>query len=172
MQRVLCLDLATVTGWAEWSPGDKFPRSGTVRLPSTGKEVGRFLVAYEKWLDGFLKVSRPDVVVFEAPVLGPKTHIDTARKLMCLAGNTEMIALKNGIDRHWEVKVQTVRKHFCGTGNGPSAKMKKLVQEACLARNWRFKDDNEADALAILDYAAHSMRLEVPWSCGPLFLEK
>ena len=49
--------------------------------------------------------------------------------------------------------VGKVRKHFIGRGDLARAPAKAAVIRACRQRGWRPVDDNEADALALLDYA-------------------
>ena len=163
---LLALDLTPHTGWARWRSGGEV-RFGTIALPKSGPDIGRFLAAFDDRLVSVLAVA-PDVVVFEAPWIGPNTHQDTARKLMCLAGMLEFVCHRAAIPCR-EVNNAAVRKHFCGKGRAPRAEMKRLVTQACRARGWQPANDDEADALAVLDFAAHVYRLEVPWPCGALF---
>ena len=163
---IVALDLATRTGWARWRAGDEV-HHGTIALPETGPEVGRFLAAFDDRLVSVLAVA-PDVVVFEAPWVGSDTHQATARKLMGLAGHVEFVCYRAGI-ACCEVNNNTVRKHFCGKGNAPRKAMKAMVIAACRDRGWSPANDDEADALAMLDYAAHVYRLDIPWVCGALF---
>lgn len=166
---VLSLDLATATGWALWAPGLDAPRSGTVKLPRTGEDVGRFLRAFDEWLRDFISLERPWRLVFEAPILTTgKTDITTARKLMCLAGVAEMVAHRAGIPCY-EQRIAEVRKHFVGHGNLRRDAAKRAVLDACRARGWQPRDDNAADALALLDYVVHLWRLDVPWQPGVMF---
>lgn len=134
------------------------PASGAVRIGPTGAPIGDFLVAYDRWLRETIQTTRPTHLVFEAPWVGPKTHQDTARKLMCLAGLTEMIGTQAGIGWIRECRVNDPRKHFTGRGSGPRAQMKALVMECCRARGWEVEGDDEADALALFDYAAHLLQ--------------
>lgn len=169
-ESLLTLDLATVTGWAVWRPDGNHPgvQSGTERLPKTGDDVGRFLCAYADWLMPFVELERPGRVVFEAPWIGPQTSQDVARKLLGLACMTEAVCHWQGIPA-WEVNNASVRKHFIGKGRGDRRELKRLTMAACRERGWQPEDDNEADALAVMDYAAHCLRLDVPWACGALF---
>lgn len=167
---LLALDLATVTGWAFWRPGADV-RSGVCKLPRTGEDVGRFLCAFEDWLKPFLELERPARVVFEAPILtAGKTDINTARKLMSLAAFTEVVCRRSGIRQYFEVNNATVRKHFVGVGRARDRRtLKDLTLDACRARGWDPRDDNAADALAVLDYAAATLGLDVPWQTGVWF---
>ena len=163
---IVALDLATRTGWARWR-ADAEVSHGTVTLPKTGPDVGRFLAAFDDRLVSVLALA-PDVVVFEAPWVGARTHQNTARKLMCLAGFLEFFCHRADIPCR-EVNNASVRKHFCGKGRAPRKELKHLVMQACRARGWTPANDDEADALAVLDFAAHVYALDVPWTCGALF---
>lgn len=155
--RILALDLATRVGWATWS-ADRGVGSGVKVLPTTGEDVGRFVGTYMQWLDDTLALDARDLVVFEAPWIGPQTSQDTARKLLGLAVGTEVVCWRRGL-RCLEQSVPAVRKHFVGNGRLPRREAKAAVIAACRARGWTPKDDNDADALALLDYAAHLLRV-------------
>jgi len=170
MTRLLTLDLATSTGWAFWHPGASRVASGVIRLPKTREDVGWFLDAFEERLKDLLTLHTPDTLVFEAPWVGPQTHQDTARKLLCLAGMTELICRRAGM-RYREANNASVRKHFIGKGRGDRKSLKAMTMRGCQERGWDPQNDDEADALALLDYAAHVLKLQVPWSVGSLFRE-
>lgn len=141
---ILALDLATATGWACGAPGDN-PRFGTKRMPQTGDEIGRFLVHFEDWLNDFLTVESPRLVVFEAPILrrGPSNPV-VARKLMGLANCTETICYRRDIICR-QAHLATVKKSFAGSGRADKAEM------ILAARRWGWdvENDNEADALGL-----------------------
>lgn len=179
---ILALDLATRLGWAYAGPAamESWPRtameaaampsppavSGWFRLPKTGPDVGWFLDAYHDFLTSSLDLHQPARVVFEAPWVGVKkdrhgnvsqTHQDTARKLLCLAGHTEFVCRRRRI-AYREANNATVRKHFIGKGRGDRATLKRLTIDACKARGWSPENDDEADALGLLDYAVACWR--------------
>lgn len=148
--KLLTLDLATKTGFAvgDISSGER-PLSGVHTLPSTGDDIGRFLLAFDKWLSDMIAFHKPETIVFEAPLFlaGGKSNISTARKLMCLAGMTEYFCSKHKVSCA-ECHVGTIKKYFTGSG---SAKKPQMIA-AARARGFEPKDDNEADALAIYFY--------------------
>ena len=53
----------------------------------------------------------------------------------------------------WEVAPSTARKHFLGKGRGKRDEMKEAVQHQCQLLGWDVADDNQADALCLMDYA-------------------
>ena len=166
---ILYADLATVTGWASWGP-NRLLASGVWRLPRTGDDVGRFLrSAYDAYHAG---LSAGDVTsaVFESPIMrsGNETTIATLRKVYGLAGVFEMACRDLGISCT-EADYGTVLKHFTGSGGGKRPAKKRRVVQACRDRGWDPVDDNEADALAGLDWVCHVRAIAVPWPCGALF---
>lgn len=170
---ILALDLASRLGWAYAGPAamESWPGaeieaaalppaavlSGWHRLPKTGQDVGWFLDAYHDWLTAMLDVHGPALVVFEAPFITERTHQETARKLMGLAVHTEFVCRRRGLE-YREANNATVRKHFIGKGRGDRATLKRLTIEACKARGWAPENDDEADALGLLDYAVACRR--------------
>lgn len=147
MRNLVGLDLATNTGWAS-APPDGLLKFGTKTMPSTGDDIGRFLKDYKDWLEAFLGVETPAVVVFEAPILrNGRTHPTTARKLMCLAGLTELVCREMDIPV-MEANLATVKKQF--TGNGHAEKDDMLA--AAKRWGWNVRNDNEADACAVWFY--------------------
>lgn len=172
---ILALDLATRAGWAYASPAGIAVWAGTAleaaatppalgsvvygsfTLPKSGSDVGWFLGAYDDWIAERLDFYRPALVAFEAPWIGPQTHQDTARKLMCLAGHTEFACRRAGVQCR-EANNASVRKHFIGKGRGDRKTLKRLTMDACRARGWSPDNDDAADALGLLDYAVACWR--------------
>lgn len=147
---ILGLDLATRTGWCLGPIGASPPAFGTHRLPSTGDDIGRFLAAYEDWLIAKVNADQPARVFFEAPILSQRTQ--TARKLMSLAGVTEMVCHRLGIPVQ-EVNISSAKKFFTDDGRADKPKM----VGAARSRGWEVEDDNQADACAIWLYGCASL---------------
>lgn len=161
---VIALDLATVLGYAVGRlpalPITQLeaivtkppkPLSGFHRVAQAGISVGEFLSAYADWFEGIVDEHQPTGIIFEAPILPAKTNPATVRKLVGLAGITQMLAFERGVRWVREAQPSSVKKHICGSG----APGKDGVQRAILERGWQFATDDEADALALWDYAAH-----------------
>lgn len=139
---ILALDLGTKTGWAGVSL-DKSIVSGTKNF-AQGKFAGggmRFL-AFDQWLNGEFNGIITEVV-FEAV----RRHIGT--DAAHIYGGLLAILTK-WCEQHsipyQGVPVGTIKKHATGRGN---AKKDEMI---AAAKSWGFnpKDDNEADALALL----------------------
>jgi Holliday junction resolvasome RuvABC endonuclease subunit len=174
MGGILALDIATNLGWA-WGYAPKHgpataleaaaaapaqPASGVYRV--RGDSLGEFLADYERWLGLVLDERQPGGLMFEAPILGKFTAFATARKLMSLAGLTELVAHRRGIPWVREAQPSTVKKHFTGSGKAKKPDM----EAACLQRGWTFADDNEADALALFSYACSVVHAERAGRCS------
>lgn len=164
MGGVLALDLATVTGWAVGPLPRRpltlleatvrkppQPLSGIQRIARPGTNVGKFLSNYADWLELMIEEHKPQGLIFEAPILPAHGNMVSTRKLVGLAGVTEMVAHDMGIRWVREGYPSQIKLHICGFG-GPG---KDGVKAAIRARGWSFADDNEADALALHDYAGH-----------------
>ena len=161
MSGLLALDVATRTGWAFWRPGEKI-ESGVLRLPPASRGLGRSLCKYDAWLSSRLYHFTPDLVVFQAPILPKNSQIQTLRTLYSLAGLTELLCDRHNIECR-EAKNSEVLKHFTGSAGGKREARKERVIAACEVRGWKPEDDNEADALAILDYSAQARGMPVEW---------
>lgn len=161
--RLLCLDLATSLGWCAGDL-DARPVFGTHRLPSTGQDVGRFLVAYDEWLRDCITLHDPARVVFEAPIIwSGKTAKDTARKLFGLASHTEFVCTQRSV-RCSEGNLASVKKHL--TGHGRASKDEMIA--AARARGFDIRTEHEADAFGLFVYSAHCIRPNRAPAADPL----
>lgn len=168
---ILALDLASVTGVAFGRAGET-PLSLSHRIAEPGAGVGEFLDRYSDWLADLITEHGPAVIVFEAPLIwSGKTALDTARKLIGLAGDTERIAYRRQIKCR-EANGAQVTKFFTGRGSFPApdaAKTqaqkrlarklakKRAVIDQCKALGWHAEDDNAADALAVFAFAENCL---------------
>lgn len=161
--KLLCLDLATRSGWSIWAPGEPV-RYGSFRLPDGQyHDLGHRLLRYGNWLGQRISDERPQRIYYEAPWVGPQTSQDTVKLLFGLASMTAMLGAKTGV-KTVEQNNASVRKHFLGRANTTGRKeIKKRVMAACADIGWAPKNDDEADALALLDFAVHVERLTPEW---------
>lgn len=165
---VLALDLATVTGYA-LGDHDGIKLSGARRMPDTGDDLGRFAFAFRAWLTTGLTRHRPRRIVFEQPILSKQTNINTCRKLYGLAWQTELTCRDLGFECG-EVNMSDWRKHFLGKGYPRKrALVKKAVMARCVDRGFKFDSDDEAEAIAILDYTLACENPQNALSATPLF---
>jgi hypothetical protein len=154
---VLALDIATTTGWAHDDATGQKPLSGTFRAPrpaglsEEGLEYGRTFAAFRKWLVDFIGVVKPGTLAFEAPlqiVQGHRAKVSTnqsaIRILFGLAAIAEMTATECNL-RPYECNVQTVKRHFTGSGHAD----KDAMMARCRQLGWPAQDHNGADACGV-----------------------
>lgn len=147
---LLALDLGTNTGFAVRTNGAIV--SGTVSFkPGKFDGGGMRLLKFSRWLDEVHASSAFTEVVFEAV----RRHLgtDAAHLYGSLMGVLTMWCESKGVP-YEGVPVQTIKKFATGKGNAD----KNLVI-ACVREKWGFepKDDNEADALALLHYKLYDV---------------
>lgn len=161
--RVLALDVATKTGWAIGNTSDNRPVSSTQRIAPPGSSAGFLFLNFAKWLTDLMKVDRPDIVFFEAPldprwVKSGRTNMQTVRRLMTMAGLVEMVCEGRGIYDVREADVPDVRHHFLGTRSMKGERAKRMTLNKCHTLGWEPVDDNAADALALWSYGVSTIK--------------
>lgn len=167
--RILALDLGTKTGWAfgETRPiaiGDTVPVDHVAANPTTAVTLGatvsgcasfkpgryegggmRF-VRFVGWLHDLYDALRFDHVWFEE--VRRHAGTDAAHVYGGLMAQLQEFCEGKGIP-YAGVPVGTIKKFATGSGNAS----KDLVIEAVKRYGWDPKDDNEADAIALLLWA-------------------
>lgn len=150
--RILALDPATKIGWAH-SCGASGVWDLSIRRDESG---GMRFIRLRAKLDEILKSEGIDVLVFEAARhAGPK-----------MQGALVVQAEIQGVLKHWAESVDDleyrgfspseIKKHATGKGNASKAMMIEAAQEKFGA----IRDDNEADALWLLDLAQSQLVIE------------
>ena len=164
--RILSLDLGTKTGYAMWDSyagGLETPASGTWTL-ATAKEIRQQAQAGKNrtrdirfWaLRHNIEAMFPlDQVWFEDVEFSTYTY-----QTQLWAGfRTVVSLLPLGMDIH-AVPVGTLKKFATGRGNADKAAMAQALFQK--HPTWsKDKDDNEVDALQLLDYALHQNKIKI-----------
>jgi Holliday junction resolvasome RuvABC endonuclease subunit len=151
MSIALGLDLSTVrTGYCFGGVDDSAPRGGVWKLPGSKPEV--LAVTLGRLADSIItlhKLVKFTHVAIEAPIMPSDgmTNASTITALMQLTGAARASVFRCGATEHL-VAVNTVRKHFIGKGNLPSAEAKAQTVRRCELLGWSVVDDNHADACA------------------------
>lgn len=146
---ILAIDIGTQTGWARSS------RDGTVTSGSDNFAPRRMEAAGQRWLKfrAFLNEQRQQAGEIHAVYYEDVKHHGPGQViaahiyggfLACL----EMWCAANNVPLR-PVGVKSVKKHWAGNGNAD----KLAMCETARAKGFRPKDNNEADALAILSLA-------------------
>lgn len=151
MNIFLCLDLATVTGWAMagLTPKGKIQvQSGTqsfainARIEGAGMRYLRF----SRWLDEMAKGVTIERLAFEE-VKQRAASVAAGHMYGGFMATLTAWCEANAVP-YEGIPVQTIKKHATGKGNAS----KDDVIKAMRAKGHVVKDDNEADALALLYY--------------------
>ncbi len=145
MRAVLALDLGTKTGWALRRP-DGLINSGTQSFkPGRFDGGGMRYLRFTRWLDE-INADPIGMIVFEE--VRRHAGTDAAHVYGGLMATLTAWAELRGIP-YQSAPVGTIKKHATGSGNASKAAM----IAAAVARGFGPRDDNEADALAILHWA-------------------
>jgi Holliday junction resolvasome RuvABC endonuclease subunit len=158
---ILAIDIGTQTGWARSS------RAGTVTSGSESFAPRRMEAAGQRWLKfrAFLAEQRLQAGEIHAVYYEEVMAHGTKQKPNTIAAHVyggflaclEMWCAANNVPLR-PVGVGQVKKHWTGKGNADKA----VMCETARARGFRPKDNNEADALAILSLAQHLEGVAAP----------
>jgi Holliday junction resolvasome RuvABC endonuclease subunit len=172
---ILALDLATNTGVC-FGAGDVLPQLRSHRLRSTGDDIGAFLVEFQDWLGVLIEDVEPTCVVYESPVLPSTAKLVTLRKLYSLAGVTEMVCTREGLDCR-EVASSSAKLALTGSGRAEKHDMVRFARHHGLEPKTYIKDgldaSDEADAFGVWIAAVRIRKPEFAplWDLhGPLFI--
>ncbi len=144
---VLALDLGTTTGWA-LRGFDGLITSGTVSFkPSRFDGGGMRYLRFQNWLSEMDRLVGPIATIYFEEV---RRHVgtDASHVFGGLMAVLTAWAEMRGVP-YQGTPVGTIKKHATGRGIAP----KQAMIDAAHARGFHPKDDNEADAIAILFWA-------------------
>lgn len=187
---LVCLDLGAVTGFAYGNPADPAqPVTGFWRMPATGEDIGAYLQAARRNMEGLLRHTATGAaagsfqLAFEQPILprakldddgklgGLNTNIGTLRKLYGYAGLVEMMALDVGATVS-EVPVPSVKLALAGHGHAKKGQMVAAYEAAGMewpATLREAEKHNVADAYGVWLVLASKLAPERAADRTPLF---
>ena len=144
-EATLALDLGTQTGWAIGGRGH-YTTSGTISFkPNRFEGGGMRYLRFANWLDELERlVGGISEVYFEE--VRRHLGVDAAHAYGGFLGGLTSWCEVKGIP-YLGVPVGSIKKHITGKGNAG----KRKVMEAVRAKGFKPTDDNEADAIALLD---------------------
>jgi Holliday junction resolvasome RuvABC endonuclease subunit len=141
--KILALDSGTKTGWATNIPQTL---SGTQDFAlRRGESPGMRFLMFQSWLRKMIETTAPQIVIYERAHHrgGSSTEVGvgltTIIQTVCAELKIEHVAVHSA----------TLKKHATGKGNSS----KEAMMEVATGKGWVYEDDNEADALWLLDYA-------------------
>jgi hypothetical protein len=144
---LLALDLGTRTGWALRCANGMVVSDTHEFRPGRFEGAGMAFLRFGRWLDDLAGNAGPIAeVVFEEV----RAHAGTLAAQVYGGFLAHLTAWceRNQVP-YLGVPVATIKRHVTGKGNAS----KEAVIAAIRARGYLPRDDNEADALAILDWA-------------------
>lgn len=146
MSAILALDLGTTTGWA-MRTADGTTTSSTMSFkPGRFEGGGMRYLRFRRWLTE-LKAAADGITEVHFEEVRRHAGVDAAH-----AYGGFLATLTAWCEHHQipysGVPVATIKRHATGKGNADKAAM----LAAARARGFTPTDDNEADALALLDY--------------------
>lgn len=142
--KILALDMATKTGWAT-------PKESGVQTfdCKRGESPGMRFLRFRKWLNDMDDLASPNVIAYEQPHHRGGAATEVAYGFLTVV---KEVAAEKGIEL-MPVHSSTLKKWATGKGNAGKGEM---VFEA-KRRGYNPKDDNEADACLIYDYAMEEL---------------
>lgn len=140
MTVIIGFDLATNVGWCS-GDGSRLPAVDSFRLPSTGSDVGSYLLEARGYFRALLDRFQPEHIVYEAPVRVENQALQI--KLHGLPGILEMECVERGITPAM-VYPSTIKARLAGHGH---AKKPAMILAANNFLGRRVKTHDEADAL-------------------------
>lgn len=167
---ILTLDLSRNSGWAQFQEGWQKPAYGTLKLGSAKtSSIGRSNATLFKGLLDIHRVTEVKRVFVEKPYtpfkFDERTNWKTLRMQFGYVTVVQMFAHHINIGMPVEVDPNTWRltflQDFKRTMKRPT--LKKLAIERCQQFGWSPKNDDEADALGLLDSVLLDRKIQTPW---------
>jgi hypothetical protein len=116
MNPVLSLDLATRTGWCVGAPGDRQPKSGSIRFASAGASHEAMFYGAWEWTQTIIVEHRPTTIVWEAPMPTSfnrgSTNVNVTTVLYGLPAVIGAAAYRLGVFDCRKANTKDVRNHF------------------------------------------------------------
>jgi Holliday junction resolvasome RuvABC endonuclease subunit len=147
--RILALDCGTKTGWAASDMKYSWLESGVQDFSlKRGDSAGMRFLAFRAWLGGMIERTRPNLIVYEQPHRLIIKGGCAAEIAFGMTTRIQEICSERGLE-HTAILPTVLKKFATGKGNA-----KKEVVLAAAKKKWPdVQDDNEADALWILEWA-------------------
>lgn len=144
--KILAIDPATACGWAISNEIYGLWNLKTKKDESTGMKWIRL----KSKLKELYEVEKFDIIVYERPAGRHTASVISTSKL---CGVIEMFALENGI-QYAGFSATEIKKFATGKGNSGKPQM---IQAAKDKYGYEGEDDNEADALHLLNLAKENL---------------
>lgn len=168
--RVIGLDLSkSSTGYAVWGPGDARAHIGSRRLGSALTSYGTTFARLHELLADQYAVNRFDAIFYEEPRHLQSHNVQSSANehflLVGLAAHAESFGEAVGCRIIRAVNGKTWNRHFLGSMKRGTKRVTLKDYSLQRAREYGYspRNDDESDALGILDFACDALGLAPPW---------
>lgn len=148
---ILALDLGTKTGYAVRKRDGKVVHGTQSFAPRASWSAGQRWLRFQSWLGELLDLHQVGRIAYEH--VSFHAGVRDAHCYGAFRALVEMAADRRNIELVG-TNVQTVKRHWTGKGGADKAAMVAQAR----ARGFRPETDNDADALAVLDWAVAQER--------------
>jgi len=165
MKRILAIDFATRTGWAYRGEGPDILSGVWDFTVKKDESSGMRLVRFESKLMEMIPLV--DVVVFESVSAGhgPRASFSAVKLQTKMQAIIEYIVeQKEGIE-YKGYNLEEIKNHAVGKGKGKGSRDKEAMVKSARKR-WpdeEIEDDNQADALWLLDLSWKDINGDSEW---------
>ncbi len=162
MSSYLTLDLATMSGWCLWKPG-QMPTIGTSDLNLWySHDYPKALAIHYKRMKNLIEENDVDFVCYERPLM---MRTDNQSKLQKMYGLSNIIQLLEG-ELEFTAKFVSVpewRKHVLGHGQLSTQVAKDKAMAIAKGCGLNPKTHDAAEAFCIMDYLADIRKEKKDW---------
>jgi hypothetical protein len=148
MQTLVALDLSSVHCGIAHGRLDEKPRFSVKDLIGGGEDCGGVFRQFADWLQDVIAVHGPDVIAFEAPIVGGHKGRNAAYLLIGLAVITELICAWRGVECR-QVDSGEARKEIIGNGHAKKPDILFKLRQM----GFQVFDHNAGDALVVFLFA-------------------
>lgn len=162
MSSFLTLDLAKMSGWCLWKPG-QMPTIGNSDLSLWYKHMyPKALAIHFKRMKKLIEENEVTHVCFEKPLMLRTDNAFKLRKIFGLSNTVELLCgqLEIGCS---EAVISQWRKHVLGDGRLKTDEAKRRAMNIAIGCGLDPKTDDAAEAFCIMDYLADMKRLDKDW---------
>jgi hypothetical protein len=156
------------TGWARWKTGESKPAFGSFCCGSEYTDDGQCQEKMFVELTTITAFGIPDIFAVEAPADASKWKggrpFQHTKTLIRLSGAAMFFARNKGIGRRSEIDKVHWFPHFIGPDQrAPKGQSKDYCVARCHSLGLKPANNDEADALGILDYIISLEGIIAPW---------
>lgn len=157
------------TGWAYWRPGLDLPVYGHFALGDEFTPFGKVFCKLHMELSALHQTLGFESVRYEQPAEAQHfrgtTSFDVIFLLTGIAAHIDSFCAARGIRRCESVSAQAWRRHVIGPMKRGTKRMqlKDFVLAWCRDHGMKPRNDDEADAIGILDYDLYIAGIVPPW---------